>query len=59
MSINKALTWEELADIYDETTGGHARTCEMDVIFDWAAKQIDKFFVSEEGTLHKVNSDGK
>jgi len=54
MNIGKELTWDELADIYDESTGGHARTLEMDQVFDWAEKQTDKFFVSEDGSIHKI-----
>jgi len=54
MNISKALTWNELANTYDKSTGGHARTLEMDRVFEWAEKQSDKFFVSEEGTLHRI-----
>jgi hypothetical protein len=51
--MNKALTWDELAKIYDaETTGRRARTLPMDKVFNWAKKQKDKFYVSSEGTIH-------
>ena len=53
MNLSKALTWNELADIYDKSTGGRARTHQIFKIFDWAARQTDKFFVSENGTIHK------
>ena len=35
----KALTWEDLANFYEEKTSGNARTKKMDTIFNWAAKQ--------------------
>ncbi len=55
MNIGKALTWEELADIYDKSKGGRpARTMRMDTIFAWAERQTDKFSVSSDGTLHKT-----
>ncbi len=54
MSTSKALTWNELADIYDKSTNGHARTLEMDTVFEWAEKQTDKFFVTKDGTLHQI-----
>ena len=50
--IGKALNWDELADIYDKITHGHARTKPMDAIFDWAAGN-DNFFVDPKaGTIH-------
>lgn len=53
-STTKELTWEELADIYDKETGGHARTLEMNKVFDWAERQTDKFMVDEDGYLHQI-----
>lgn len=55
---SKALTWDELADIYDkEHYGRKARTLPMDTIFKWAEKQHDRFHIDKkEGTLHLVNS---
>lgn len=49
----KALTWEELANIYDkEHNGRKARTLPMDAIFEWAERRTDKFQVSDKGTIH-------
>lgn len=50
----KSLTWDELADIYDEQTGGCSRTMEMSRVFDWAQAQPDKFFVDEEGYIYQI-----
>ena len=52
--IGKALTWEELANIYDKATGGKARTKPMDVIFNWAENQPKKFKVDKEGSIHLI-----
>lgn len=40
---DKALTWGELATIYDERKGGGrpARTLPMVTVFDWAKEQPD------------------
>lgn len=56
MNIGKALTWDELANIYDKTNSGRkARTLPMPVIFDWAEKQIDKFYIHKtNGTIHLI-----
>ena len=54
--MNNALTWENLANIYDkEHTGRPARTLPMETIFNWAAQQGDRFCVSDEGTLHEID----
>ena len=53
--INKALTWEELADIYGKITGRKARIQPLDTIFKWAKKQTKIFhYDKKEGTLHKI-----
>ena len=55
MKLSTALTWEELADVYDEShCGMRARTLPMDAIFEWVEEQKDKFKVSKEGTIHKI-----
>ena len=54
MNISKALSWDELATLYDEETGEIARIRPMDAIWEWAENQTDKFIVSEEGTIHKI-----
>lgn len=35
----KFLTWDDLADLYKERTGGRARIRPMSEIYDWAAAQ--------------------
>lgn len=47
------LTWEDLANAYDKANSGRrARTLPMDIVFDWAKAQKDKFFVDEEGYIY-------
>ena len=54
-TAGEALTWDELADIYDnDNVGRRARTLEMDTVFEWAEKQVDRFILSEEGTIHLI-----
>jgi hypothetical protein len=44
-----ALTWDQLADLYP----GRARIMPMDSVFDWAARQRDRFFVHPDNdTIH-------
>jgi len=47
------LTWEELANIYDagRPGGRPARTLPMEAVFDWAAKQTDRFIALEDGSI--------
>lgn len=46
---SKALTWDELAELYP----GKARIRPMEVVFNWAARQTNKFYVHPtEGTIH-------
>ena len=53
--IGKALTWDELADIYDKKTGRTARTRPMNDVFNWAENQPKKFKVDKnEGTIHLI-----
>ena len=48
----KALTWDDLADLYP----GTARIKPMQEVFDWAANQTDRFYVHpKEGTIHLLN----
>lgn len=37
----KYLTWDDLADLYKERTGGIARIKPMDMIYRWACTQKD------------------
>ena len=66
ISLGKALTWNEIANIYDSchfrnksemAVGRPARTLPMEQVFDWVAKQKDKFVVTKDGTLHQIESD--
>ena len=60
--ISKALTWDELADIYDkEHKDCPARTLPMDDIYTWAEEQEDRFYIDlDKGTLHTIiMSDGR
>lgn len=55
MKTGKALTWDELGQIYHKETGLSPYTSEMDKIFDWAEQQPDKFFVDKnQCTLHQI-----
>ena len=52
----KALTWDELANIYDEGgTGRKARTLPMDAMIKWAERQTERFYISEDGSLYLKN----
>ncbi len=54
-NISKALTWDELANLYDLKRYRHrpARTLPLDTIFEWAKRQADIFYVDpDEGTIH-------
>lgn len=44
------LTWDQLADLYGQRTGGRARTLPMGVVFKWATTQTD-IHETEEGYL--------
>jgi len=54
--MTKALTWDDLAALYDQSHYGRkARTLEMDTVFEWAEKQTNRFYVfPNEGTIHLV-----
>jgi len=57
MNISKALTWDDLANLYDKTSHGRpARTLPMEKVFDWARQQKGKFWVNpSKGTIHLRN----
>ena len=53
--IGPALTWNELADIYDKPYRARpARTLPMDTVFAWAERQTDRFKVTEDGSIHEI-----
>ena len=55
MKVSKALTWDDLANEYKKATGRTGRIQPMEVIFHWAERQDDKFFVDHnEKTIHKI-----
>ena len=57
--LGKALTWGELADIYDEHQGyPRARTLPMDSVFAWAKRRTDEFKVMEDGTIRRILKGG-
>lgn len=58
-SKDERLTWNELANLYDNITGKCARTQPMEKIFDWAEAQKDKFHVDKDGYIYKTDSGGK
>lgn len=52
--LSSPLTWEDLADEYDKVHYVRkVRTLKMDTVFEWAEKQIYKFKVLNDGTIHK------
>lgn len=60
--MSKALTWDELAALYDKDHKGSrpARTLPMDQVYNWAANQPRKFRVDpKEGTLHLIEKETK
>ena len=59
MNIGKALTWDELANLYDETRKGRpARTLPMERVLDWAKQQKSKFWINPDGgTIHRKIKD--
>jgi len=56
-TMNNAVTWNELANIYDKTHSRPARIHAMEEVFAWAERQTDKFFVDADGYLYLVASD--
>ena len=49
----EAMTWEEVAELYDECHGGvrRARTLPMETVFDYVAEQKHLVELQEDGTL--------
>lgn len=39
--MSKYLTWDDLANLYKERTGGRARTRPMGSVYEWAIEQPD------------------
>jgi len=50
--MSKALTWNDLADLYDKVTKGHARTRPMEAIREWAEEQTHLVWECPEGYLY-------
>ena len=54
VKYGKALTWDELAGMYP----GVARIEPMHIVFDYFARQTDKFFVHpEDDTIHLIEEE--
>lgn len=53
-----ALTWDDLATLYDKLHGGRkARTLPMQAVFEWAEKQTERFEIDpNEDTIHEVTT---
>lgn len=47
------LTWDEVATIYDQVTGGKARTKPMDSIFEWSKTRSDLFIHANDCVYRK------
>ena len=54
--MSKYLTWDDLADLYKERTGGKARIRPMDEIYDWAVSQPD-IEETDDGLILKSKKD--
>ena len=52
----KYLTWDDLADLYKERTGGSAKIRSMDAIYDWAVSQPD-IEETDDGLILKAKKD--
>jgi len=58
MNKSKALTWNDLANLYDkEHSGRKARTLDMNTVFQWAERQTNKFYVDPNtDTIHLIKT---
>ena len=53
-NLEKALSWDDLAELYDSVHSGRpARTLPMDYVFEWVEEQKG-FKVMDDGTIHKI-----
>ena len=50
--MNKALTWDELANIYDKHNSKKARIQPMDKIFEWAKNKKEIFYFNGITVVH-------
>lgn len=48
----KAITWDELADIYQRETGVTARIQPMETVADWAASRTDLFGIRDDDCFY-------
>ncbi len=54
MKTGKALTWNEIANLYDAVHSGRpARTVSMNTVFSWLENQ-DGFTVTKDGTIYQI-----
>lgn len=56
--MTKYLTWDDLATLYAERTGGRARIRPMQDIYDWATRQPD-ILETEDGLQIKEGEDNE
>ena len=54
VEISEPLSWNEVADIYDERFGGTARILRMQTVFDRVKKLEGIYLHPKEGTLHRI-----
>ena len=55
-----ALSWDEIADVFDKYSGNggrQARTCPMYVIVAWAEAHPEIFHVAEDETFHLIREE--
>jgi hypothetical protein len=54
----KVLTWNDLANLYDQHHGGRkARTLRMETVSDWAENRPDLFVITEDGSFALKEKD--
>jgi hypothetical protein len=57
---NNTLTWNDLADFYDEVhlhSDRPARTLSMEYVYEWATQQVDKIGINPDGTLYFIRQE--
>lgn len=52
--LSEALTWGEIADVYQEHYGGKPKILPVDMVFDAVEKLEDYYLDPKEGTIHKI-----
>ena len=58
MELGKALTWNDIADMYDDMHRGKpARTLDMNYVFVWASNQENVYYDEISDTLFLITED--